>query len=378
MRQRRKHIRSARHRKSLRKKKPRSTASALLATLAEQDGLENFQKTVTYHENQASQSNSPLNLISAIVRRSSTITEVKTFDFGKPIGVVPTNARIALVSWPFDYKREFEDPPEVVEVASQEVKLLKIREGSYEKFKQQLLRLLRAAVEQGADIICLSELAYPYLAHLDQDLEKNIRETIDGRSHVVCGSFHSPKYYMNVTKVFSRSPLSGLANPMPHAKKTSATQIGEQVLVPFNREIRVYKTELGNIAVLICLDIYNPALILPLVRWNAEDGQVHFVFVPSYYFQNAKMDKVTDCVRELSILLGCAVFISHSNESAIHRLGYLCGEPIQERKTADPYLSVFDYSPVTLDGLLKQRLPAWKETLQNVVGLRPPGPSTIL
>ena len=92
-------------------------------------------------------------------------------------------------------------------------------------------------------------------------------------------------------------------------KQNSARRQGEVIRTPDSRELFIYETDYGNVVVWICLDIYDPGLVLKfLSRTNRFSGskeerrqknrEISLVLIPAYSHDEA--ENIRSCVKTLS------------------------------------------------------------------------------
>lgn len=162
--------------------------------------------------------------------------------------------------------------------------------------------------------------------------------------YIAAGSYHCPDELFNVAPIVSPRGQWGEVK-----KQNSATRQKEQIRTPDSRHITTYSTEYGNFVLWICLDIYDPALMLKFVnasyRFSPEEKQkekpyqeIHMVLVPS--FNGDKLKNVVECLRLLSkyskTVVVCANAFSVGGAERLESIAYLVGRKLEPVLTFDP------------------------------------------
>ena len=161
-------------------------------------------------------------------------------------------------------------------------------------------------------IICMGELDYPIEVLPDNNLtsdelhfrHKLIQYSKNKNCLIVCGSYHDPKTCFNKAVLLSPN----CENIIEHSKHRPAHRLGEKIRVPNNNQLRYYKTPIGNVALLICMDIYDLNVVLTLARttFMADDtGPIDYIIVPSY--NDGKSREAAEACKRLSYLTSSTV-----------------------------------------------------------------------
>lgn len=196
-------------------------------------------------------------------------------------------------------------------------------------WEAERLAHLDTCLDQGANIICLGEFDFPPEQHgVDQSIfEAEILKRINGRPFpvfVLAGSRHefndTAGTCKNVARVIVNDLLKDTApgrtpqNVFMHDKIVPATKVGEVLSPPSTIEAKYYDTKLGRIAVLICVDAYNPTLMFSLIdpklykrtgSLHGEPDRLDFILVPSYNFS----PKLYYSCQVLSMMCNCTVLL---------------------------------------------------------------------
>lgn len=199
-----------------------------------------------------------------------------------------------------------------------------LAEGAFQfdpdRWVQPRLDAVRAAIDQGAEIISLSEFDFPIrfgetpdeIKATDTRVLQQFQAELDRagrRVFLIAGSRHEPRNddprmgWNNVAKVLvskqlDDTPLRGELKlsriGLDHRKLVSASSAGEEVMTPIDRTIHYYETSLGVIGILICVDAYSPDVLLSLVNSRDADqainnpdrsdlrNRIDYIFIPSY------------------------------------------------------------------------------------------------
>lgn len=187
-------------------------------------------------------------------------------------------------------------------------------------------------------------------------------------TYLVVGSYHSPQNFFSVSPVFSPHGDEGEV-----LKQNSAVRQGEFVRTPDKRNITVYCTEYGDFVLWVCLDIYDPGLMLKFINMsyrfarNPRLPSVHLVLVPSY--NKDEKENIASALSLLSRFGKVAVVCANSFPGRLEAFGYLGGEDLpvvlDVQRTIQGKLSyrgvVYEYSHQELEKL-KMRSPAEDQT----------------
>ncbi|MCP4934760.1 MAG: hypothetical protein GY927_11280 [bacterium] len=197
------------------------------------------------------------------------------------------------------------------------------------EWESERLAHLETCLDNGANIICLGEFDFPPVQHgVDHaSFEKAILEKINARDYpvfVVAGSRHEynkdDETCVNVARIIVNRNLKDvvtsreLNNVFLHNKIVPATKVGEIISPPNSIDVKYYDTKIGRIAVLICVDAYNPTLMFSLIdpqlykrggTLRGEPDQLDFILVPAYNFS----PKLYYSCQVLSLLCRCTVLL---------------------------------------------------------------------
>lgn len=184
------------------------------------------------------------------------------------------------------------------------------------------LNALDVALSQGAQIITFGETDFPPLGtNLEEEsyltkLQARI-DAVERPVFLVAGTRHDHFEHSechNRARILVNSALQSLKRtdlengPILHSKLYSAERAGEKISVPTRPRVRYYETVLGNIAVLICVDAYSPAVLMSALASRAIRGrdQIDFILVPSYN----ESPKLYYSCQVLSLLSGSVVVLA--------------------------------------------------------------------
>ncbi|HWM91688.1 MAG TPA: hypothetical protein VN493_13050 [Thermoanaerobaculia bacterium] len=209
---------------------------------------------------------------------------------------------------------------------------------------------VKACKEQGPvpHFILLNELAHSFE---DRDKLKSrwVELAKSYKTYIVPGTFHCTTEFFGVAPIYcpdSRRNSYAL-------KQNAATKMEEQIRTPDARELFVFETDFGNIVVWICLDMYDPGLVLKFLNVTHRFAgkpeervkpkrEISLVLVPAY--SSDPEDNIRNCVRTISRFSKTAMVCANAYLPAGNRLeayGFSCGEPLPvvlERSYTDPGL----------------------------------------
>jgi predicted amidohydrolase len=210
------------------------------------------------------------------------------------------------------------------------------------RLRKQFLSYLKRAGEERAQLVCFNELAYPTPLDWDGDedraFEQNVMDLVEKYGLcVIAGTFHDTLGHYNLGPVFFPVPAQQDDQRLHHhAKLTSAARLFEMIRVPSNRDLRYYETEYGSFTILICLDVYDPALALRLIKMNhpfATEEKIEIVFVPSFSPENAQA--TANACKDLSYAsASLVVFVNCSSCEPRHAV-FLAGRELKKSKAPD-------------------------------------------
>lgn len=196
-------------------------------------------------------------------------------------------------------------------------------------WEDERLSYLDRCLKERANIICLGEFDYPpqQSGVDDESFATRVLVKINGYDFpvfVVAGSRH--EYVKGVPSCHNvaRIIVNDALNTAPagyekqsiykHKKIIPAAKVGERLTAPDGIIAQYYDTKLGRIAVLICVDAYNPTLMFslfdPKLRQRGGAGEkdsdrLDFILVPAYNFS----PKLYYSCQVLSLLCKCTVLL---------------------------------------------------------------------
>lgn len=188
--------------------------------------------------------------------------------------------------------------------------------------------------EEPIHFLLFNELALSYESseHLlskiqSKFVEKKIRTTIS-----ILGSYHCDKTYFNKSPIISPFMNDFKYKVVSEVKKqTPAIKQKEFIRTPDGTWFYRYSTPYGIIMVWICLDMYDPNLVLKLIRTNYrlslsrksnedEADLVDILFIPSY---NAdKKQNVLNIAKNISKYARTTVFLSNDSTNLEKKEGW--------------------------------------------------------
>ncbi|MBO6725547.1 MAG: hypothetical protein JJ911_07805 [Rhizobiaceae bacterium] len=193
-------------------------------------------------------------------------------------------------------------------------------------WEQARISALESSLNHGAHIISFGELDYPPIGRSQEEISAEARfveklqsriDAVDRPVFLLAGTRHDfdegNNTCFNQARILTNATLRsnsrpGLTDdPILHAKLNAANFTKESISVPKHPRVRYYSSILGKIAVLICVDAYNPAVLMSLLANRANRGaeQIDYVLVPSYNFS----PKLYYSCQVLSLLSGSVVML---------------------------------------------------------------------
>jgi len=298
-----------------------------------------------------------LALFGRIAKRCENLVSKKSIILQEP-ELSYNELRIATISLDIRKDRDLEPYPKLLKGVNYE--LHNLIPSAYDRISKTLLDNIEEAAKRNAHFICANELAYPWCnpnhrAYTARrvGLRKKLKNIANEKdTYILAGTYHCTKTYHNYGALFYPGEY-GDRNPHLHAKKTSAHSIGEVIRIPYNRDIRFYRTKYGKIGILICLDSYDPSLVIGLVRakqlLKASDHNIDIVFVPSF---NPSIESAHEACQDLSYLLANIVVLVNT-----HKFGgryftvYNCGDIVDDNGDVDeinPNLKIYEINKMLL------------------------------
>jgi hypothetical protein len=218
---------------------------------------------------------------------------------------------------------------------------------------------------------CREKVALPHfillneLAHSFEDRGKLQSRWVElaknYKTYVIPGTFHCTSECFGVAPIYCPDPRRNSYA----LKQNAATKMEERIRTPDARELFVFETDFGNIVVWICLDMYDPGLVLKFLNvthrftGRREDRakpkrEISLVLVPAY--SSDPNDSVRNCVRTISRFSKTAMVCTNSylaEENRLESHGFSCGEPlpvVMEKTYTHPVLQG-DFCRATLYGI---------------------------
>lgn len=235
--------------------------------------------------------------------------------------------KIALISLDSKIKKKASMERKKLNYNTLEFQVYWHKTDSYNVFKEKYLYQIKLAYENNADFICINELGFPYSPRAENFEEENsdlITElkkiANDYETYIIAGTFHDEETLFNTGYIFSPGKEIEDKLPIKHLKKCSALSIGEEIRIPYERYIDYYCYKFGYFTVLICLDSFDPSLIVQVLRAHKTSSpDVDLIFVPSYTPDSYKADIAC---KEISMATGSIVsYVNCSNyapQSSVH------------------------------------------------------------
>lgn len=166
------------------------------------------------------------------------------------------------------------------------------------------LKCIECAISEGANVISLGEFDFPIdrigSNHFETTFNYEVRQRIDrapqpiflvgGSRHEMSQNSDGSRYWSNTARIYYNNSIDriqrsvALPNPILHKKCVSAEKMGERLTDLGAPEINYYSTDLGAIALLICVDAHNPSLIATMInnRQITAHNKIDYVIVPAY------------------------------------------------------------------------------------------------
>lgn len=133
-------------------------------------------------------------------------------------------------------------------------------------------------------LIVLNEFGFPFFRQ-DKKRDSFANHVSDlatkNNAHVLCGTSHCFRRKQNIA--FLAQPRS--QEPLEHPKYSPALSLGENLAPRSDLNWRYYKTELGQMAVLVCFDAIDPNVILRQIYFYRDvpaDNRINIYLIPSF------------------------------------------------------------------------------------------------
>ncbi|HEX3131314.1 MAG TPA: hypothetical protein VH394_28515 [Thermoanaerobaculia bacterium] len=203
---------------------------------------------------------------------------------------------------------------------------------SWEDLPRTVEDFLEESKRAGAlpHFVLLNELAHAFDAR--NRLEAKWAELAEAyKVYIIPGTFNCPSEHFSVAPLYCPDPDS-----REHVlKQNAAIQMKERIRTPDSRELLIFDTDFGNIVVWICLDMYDPGLVMKFLNIShrftgrSRDREISLVLVPSY--SNDDRENVSSCVRTISRFSKTAMVCTNSYlpEKRLESHGFSCGERLQ-------------------------------------------------
>jgi hypothetical protein len=153
-------------------------------------------------------------------------------------------------------------------------------------------------------------------------------------TYIVPGTFHCNGEFFGVAPIYCPNPERNHYA----LKQNAAIKQRERIRTPDARELFVFETDYGNIVLWICLDMYDPGLVLKFLnithRFTGKPEErakvkreISLVLIPAYSTDSA--DNIRNCVRTISRFSKTAMVCTNSYlGSRLESHGFSCGEPL--------------------------------------------------
>lgn len=153
--------------------------------------------------------------------------------------------------------------------------------------------------------------------------------------YIVPGTFHCTSEFFGVAPIYCPDPRKNSYA----LKQNSAIKQGERIRTPDNRELVIYETDFGNIVLWVCLDIYDPGLVLKFLNTSnrftgsrkereAKDREISLVLIPAYSYDDKA--NIANCIQSISRFSKTAMVCTNSfgGSSRLESHAFSCGEPL--------------------------------------------------
>lgn len=155
-------------------------------------------------------------------------------------------------------------------------------------------------------------------------------------TYILPGTFHCTTEFFGVAPIYCpdrRRFHSAL-------KQNAAIKQEERIRTPDARELLVFETDYGNIVLWICLDMYDPGLVLKFLNIThrftgkrqdraKKKREISLVLIPAY--SKDSEDNIKNCVKTISRFSKTAMvctnsFLDPGVENRLESHGFSCGE----------------------------------------------------
>jgi hypothetical protein len=187
--------------------------------------------------------------------------------------------------------------------------------------------------------VLLNELSHAFEGLSEQE-DEWFRLAKEYKTYIVPGTYHSTDEFFGVAPIYG--PRRKTANVL---KQNPARRQGEIIRTPDSRELFTYVTDYANVVIWICLDVYDPGLVLKFLnltnRFSGEKEErqqkkreISLVLIPA--FSSDRTENIRYCIQTLSRFSKTAMICTNSfieGKTKTERLesyGYCAGEPLVE------------------------------------------------
>lgn len=221
--------------------------------------------------------------------------------------------------------------------------------------KDDFIQLVKRALDERPHFICVNELGYPHPSFFirsksiknrseyqdtEATLKQEMQELVDKHGdnvYLIAGTYHDPTVNYNFGLIYHNDPIwqgfSETKSPIYHAKRTSAVKVKEKISTPATNNVRRYVSRYSYFKILICLDIYNPLVTIPLLanaarRPSKEDNRYSVIFVPSFW---KKAEALNMACYNLSLLTGNIVIYTNGCDLYYNTGIFVAGEKVDKQ-----------------------------------------------
>jgi hypothetical protein len=199
--------------------------------------------------------------------------------------------------------------------------------------------IVEDVIQEGKDLdasphfVLLNELSHSF-EERDQLASKWTELARIHKTYIVAGTFHCTDEYFGVAPIYCPDPTKNTQA----FKLNSALKQGERIRTPDTRELYIFETDFGNIVVWICLDMYDPGLVLKFLnvthRFTGTMGkratkkrEISLVLVPAY--SGDSEENISNCARTISQFSKTAMICTNSYlPDRLESYGFNGGEPL--------------------------------------------------
>lgn len=291
-----------------------------------------------------------LKFIGNVSTRCKYIRDTETVLLEEMNSKLPNNYKIGNIS--LDLKVDDFEPVPRHSLGTEYI-LHTLTRSSFNRVANSLIKNVRKAVTEGCQFICVNELGYPACAcGTSKEIQKadEIRSELlklakDEHCYIIAGTHHCVRTAHNYALLFAPSVAKSrgkrLSNPQLYAKQTCAQSTKEVIRIPNTSKIPVYVTQYGRIAILICLDTYDPSHVVSMVRakhlLESRDDDIDIVFVPAF---NPHPGSGNPAAKDLSYLIPSIVVHTNTQEYGGQSV-YSCGEPVTKARRVSEELRIY-------------------------------------